>query len=524
MNFWNKLTRVKDVDAILSESKSGHRLKRTLTWVDLIFMGIGAIIGAGIFATIGTAAAGDMERLGAGPALALSFILTGVACGFSAFCYAEFAAMVPIAGSAYTYSYATLGELIAWIIGWDLIIEYAIGNVAVAISWSGYFQELLSGFGVHLPMWMCIDYRSALARGGDIIQNAPHLLGFPIVFNLPAVAIVVALTVLIVIGIKESAKFNLWMVGTKLVVLTFFCAVGLFYVRPENYVPFAPNGFSGILTGASIVFFAYIGFDAVSTLAEETKDPGVNLPKGIIGSLLICTIIYVVVTVIFCGLIPFTALKGTLASEKAEPLTMALKYVGKVNPNGFFSKGFLDLAAGIVAFGSVIAHTAVLLVFQIGQPRIFYSMSRDGLLPKFFMRVHPVYKTPAIATIFTGVVVAFFAAFMNIDEMVDLCNIGTLFAFVLVCIGIIILRVRDPERHRPFKVPGGITIPVLGVLSCGMLIYGLTYTTWIRFFLWLFVGLGIYFLYGIRHSRLNPDNAILPEEAAHGPADDVDKF
>jgi APA family basic amino acid/polyamine antiporter len=502
MGIFAKLFRIKSVESILSDSaKAGVKLKRSLTGIDLIFLGIGGIIGAGIFATIGTAAAGDAHRLGAGPALMLSFVLTAIACGFSALCYAEFAAMVPISGSAYTYAYTTLGELVAWIIGWDLIIEYAIGNVAVAISWSGYFSELLLGFGLKLPDWMTIDYRTALAKGG-IIADAPHFLGLPIVFNLPAVAIVTILTILIVVGIKESAYFNKIMVVTKLLVLAFFCTVGFFYVKPEHFIPFAPNGFSGILTGASIVFFAYIGFDAVSTLAEETKNPARDLPIGIIGSLIICTIVYILVTVVFTGLVPYATLKNMLASVKAEPLTMALRYVGETAKDGFFSARFLNLSAGIVAFGSVVAHTAVLLVFQIGQPRILFSMSRDGLLPPKLMAVHPKYKTPHVATILTGIFVATFAAFMNIDEMVDLCNIGTLFAFILVCIGIIILRVREPNRPRPFKAWGGYLVPVLGIFTSMSLVYGLPLTTWVRFFIWLLVGGAIYLSYGIRHSRL----------------------
>lgn len=499
---FRKLIRIKSIDHIVSESECAPgQLKRVLTWFDLTLLGIGAVIGAGIFATIGTAAAGDAVRPGAGPALTLSFLLTAVACAFPALCYAEFAALVPISGSAYTYAYATLGELVAWIIGWDLIIEYAIGNVAVAISWSGYFCDLLAGFGLYLPPWMTIDYRTALLRGG-IIENAPHLLGIPVVFNLPAVAIVVLLTVLILIGIKESSRFNSLMVLTKLVVLAFFCYVGFHYVRPANFTPFAPNGLAGILAGSSIVFFAFIGFDAVSTLAEETRRPSFDLPMGIFGSLIFCAVVYVVVCAVFVGIIPYGTLHSLLSSEKAEPLTLALKYATSSNNNGAFSDGFLNYAAGIVAFGSMIAHTAVLLVFQIGQARIFFSMSRDGLLPPVFMSVHKKFKTPDFSTIITGVFVAFFAAFMNIDEMVDLCNIGTLFAFILVSIGIMILRVTDPDRHRPFKLPGGFVFPVLGILACLVLMWNLPWITWRRFLIWLAVGLVFYLSYGMRRSRL----------------------
>ena len=513
------LFRIKSVEHILEETqRSASKLKRTLSGLDLITLGMGAIIGAGIFATIGTAAAGDAHRLGAGPALMLSFVLTAVACGFSALCYAEFAAMVPIAGSAYTYSYATLGELIAWIIGWDLIIEYAIGNVAVAISWSGYFSELLAGFGIHLPLWMVFDYRSAVAHGG-IIESAPHIGSLPIVFNLPAVAIVLSLTVLIIVGVKESTRFNQIMVGIKLLVLAFFCIVGFFYVRPENFHPFAPNGLAGIQAGAAIIFFAYIGFDAVSTMAEETKDPGRNLPIGIVGSLIVCTIIYVGVTAVFVGLIPYDALGDTLAKEKAEPLTLALKYVAAKDPGGIFSERFMNVAAGIVAFGSVVAHTAVLLVFQMGQPRILFSMARDGLLPKALMKIHSKFKTPYVATILTGIFVTTFAAFMNIEEMVDLCNIGTLFAFVLVCVGIIVLRVKEPDRKRPFKIWGGYLVPILGICACGYLMCGLPGTTWIRFGVWLVIGIIIYLLYGRRHSMLIPANV----EKRRAAEEEIDK-
>ena len=519
----SKLFRIKTVDSIVNDAeKQGEHLKKTLGWLDLIFLGIGAIIGAGIFATIGTAAAGDIHRPGAGPALMVSFLLTALACGFSALCYAEFAAMVPIAGSAYTYSYTTLGEIIAWIIGWDLIIEYAIGNVAVAISWSGYFSEFLAGFGLHLPKWLCIDYRTAIHSG--VIDTAPHIFGIPVVINLPAVAIIAILTTLIVIGIKESVRFNEIMVGTKLLILAFFCIIGFFYIKPENFTPFAPNGFHGILTGASIVFFAYIGFDAVSTLAEETKDPGRNLPIGIIGSLIICTVVYVLVTAVFTGIVPFKALTNMLSSEKAEPLTMALKYIANEGAAASWGKKFLDISAGIVAFGAVVASTAVLLVFQIGQPRILFSMSRDGLLPKKFMSIHKKFKTPYFATILTGIFVAGFAAFMSIDEMVDLCNIGTLFAFILVCAGIIILRIRDPHRKRPFKVFGGYAVPVLGIISCLTLICGLPITTFFRFVIWLLLGLVFYGCYGYWHSRLSPANADRGNDVPKEVLEDMDKF
>jgi basic amino acid/polyamine antiporter, APA family len=489
-----RLVRTKSLDLILSAGEApAHRLKRTLGAFDVVMLGIGAIVGAGIFATIGTAAAGDATRPGAGPALIVSFVITAIACGFAALCYAEFAAMVPISGSAYTYAYATLGELVAWIIGWDLIIEYAVGNVAVAISWGNYFKTLVSGFGIMIPDWLSTDYRTASHIPG-LFEHAPHLFGVPIVFNILAFAIVAIITVVLVVGIRESATVNSAMVALKLVVLTLFVIVGWNYTRGANYHPFAPNGWAGVQAGAAIVFFAYIGFDAVSTVAEETRNPARDLPIGIIGSLVICTIIYIVVAAVFAGIMPYDVLRQKLATEQAEPLTMALQYanIGR----------WADLVVGIVAFGSVVAHTAVLLVFQLGQPRIFFSMARDGLLPPSFARVHPRFRTPYVTTILTGVIVGVTATFTSIDEMVDLTNNGTLFAFVLVCIGILILRKRDPGRYRAFKTPWVPLVPLLGVLCCLYLMLGLPWITWIRFGLWLVVGLVVYWLYGYRRSGL----------------------
>jgi len=489
-----QLLRTKSLDAILSDGEAPqHQLKRTLGAFDVVMLGIGAIVGAGIFATIGTAAAGDATRPGAGPALILSFAVTGVACGFAALCYAEFAAMVPISGSAYTYAYATLGELVAWIIGWDLIIEYAVGNVAVAISWGNYFKTLVAGFGIIIPDWLSTDYRTAAHIPG-LFESAPHLAGIPIVFNILAFAIVALVTIVLVIGIRESATINTAMVMLKLVVLGFFVVVGWSYVSPANFKPFAPNGWAGVQAGAAIVFFAYIGFDAVSTVAEETRNPKRDLPIGIIGSLVICTFIYIIVAVVFTGIIPFDVLRQKLATQQAEPLTMALQYANIEKWGGLF--------VGIVAFGSVVAHTAVLLVFQLGQPRIFFSMARDGLLPASFARVHPRYRTPHVTTIFTGVAVGVCAMFTSIDEMVDLTNIGTLFAFILVCVGILILRKRDPGRPRAFRTPWVPVVPLLGVISCAYLMLGLPWITWIRFALWLIVGLIVYYSYGFRRSGL----------------------
>ncbi len=467
----------------LQEEGARSRLRRTLGAWELTALGIGAIIGAGIFATVGTAAAGDPARPGAGPGIILSFLLTATVCALAALCYAELAALVPVSGSAYTYAYVGLGELVAWIIGWDLIIEYAVGNVAVAISWSGYFCELLRGIGLEVPRWLATDLRTALASP-EILAEAPHLGGVPIVFNLPAAGIVLLLTWVLVYGIKESSRLNITMVVVKLAVLTFFVVVGAFYVQPENWTPFMPNGWHGVWSGAAIVFFAYIGFDAVSTAAEETRDPGRNMPRGIIGSLAISTAVYVAVAVVVTGMVPWFDL------HTAEPLAVAM------------NRHHLGWAAGVVAVGSVAANTAVLLVFQLGQPRIFFSMARDGLLPPVFARVHPRHRTPHVATILTGLAVAAFASFANIEEMVDLTNIGTLFAFAIVSAGVIFLRSSEPDAPRPFRVPLVPLVPLLSVAACLFLAAGLPRITWLRFAAWLAAGLLIYFAYGRRHSAL----------------------
>jgi APA family basic amino acid/polyamine antiporter len=499
---------VKSLDQIKRDSEApGQQLKRTLGPVQLTALGIGAIMGAGIFSTIGSAAAGGGSHVGAGPAIIASFILTAIACGFAALCYAEFAAMVPISGSAYTYAYATLGEAVAWIIGWDLILEYAVGNVAVAISWSGYFRELLAGFGIFIPGWLSIDYPTAAkaaehlaqlqAQGGDVASlsigatraaeafaSAPIVFGVPVILNLPAFMIVMGITWVLVVGIRESA----WLTGALAVmnvaILIFFCVVGAFYVEPSNWVPFAPNGFRGISSAAAIIFFAYIGFDAVSTAAEETKNPQRDMPIAMIASLAISTVIYVAVAMVLTGMLSWTEL-GT-----AEPLATA------------FSANNITWASGIIAFGAVAATSGVLLVFQMGQPRIFFSMARDGLLPKWAARVHPKYRTPHVTTILTGVIVAVCATFLNINEVVELTNIGTLFAFVLVSVGILVLRKSDPDRPRPFRTPLVPWVPLIAIGMCSYLMFQLPLLTWIRFVLWLGVGLVVYLLYGMRHSIL----------------------
>jgi APA family basic amino acid/polyamine antiporter len=489
----SELFRTKSLDDLIGETREeGHRLKKVLGPWNLVALGIGAIIGAGIFATIGTAAAGDGQRPGAGPALIISLIVAALVCAFSALCYAEWASMVPVAGSAYTYSYATLGELIAWIIGWDLIIEYAIGNVAVALSWANYFNTFLETFGVVLPSWLTVDYGTAASKMPAVVKAAPHILGLPIVFNFWAVVIVTLITILLVWGIRESARFNFIMVALKLVVLTFFIIVCVPAVKPAHWHPFMPNGLTGVFSGAAIIFFAYIGFDAVSTTAEEAKNPKRDMPIGIIGSLIVCTIFYIIIAAVFTGVIPYDVLVKKLSTEQAEPLAMAMKYASMP-----------AWTLRIVSLGSVIAHTAVLLVFQLGQPRIFFAMSRDGLLPKFMSKVHPRFGTPHVATIVTGIAVGVTSMFTSLEDMVDLTNIGTLFAFMLVCLGIMILRIKDPHRERGFRVPGGTyLLPLIGAVSCIALAYYLPPKSWMRFIGWLAIGLVIYIAYGYRHSRL----------------------
>lgn len=500
--------RTKSLDRLLADTeRPGQQLHRRLGPVQLTCLGIGAIIGAGIFSTVGTAAAGGGEHLGAGPALAVSFLIVAVACSFAALCYAEFASMVPVAGSAYTYAYATVGELIAWIIGWDLILEYAVGNVAVAISWSDYFQSLLRGLNLAWPQWLGVDYRSAwqaaekvaaarlqhvdlttfdpsVLADAQAMAHAPRVLGVPIVFDLPAILIVAFITWLLVRGISESSRFNTAMVILKLGVVALFVGVGAFYTQPANWVPFAPNGFGGISSAAAIIFFAYIGFDAVSTAAEEARDPQRNMPIAIIASLVVCTIVYIAVALVLTGMVRWDQFQNV-----ADPLAKA-----------FADRG-LNWMAGWISVGAVVATTSVLLVFQLGQPRILFSMARDGLLPGWAAAVHPRYRTPHITTILTGVAVALFAAVSNINEVVELCNIGTLFAFVLVAVGVIVLRRVDPERPRPFRTPLYPWVPLGAIGSCLWLMAELPRITWIRFIVWLVVGLVIYLLYGYRRSR-----------------------
>ena len=488
--------RVKPVEAIVGEAgadRSGG-LQRVLGAGDLIMLAIGAVIGAGIFSSIGTAAAGEtlpngeVVRYGAGPALVLSFILLGFVCGLAALCYAELASMIPQAGSAYAYAYATLGEFVAWIIGWDLILEYAVGNIAVAIAWSGYFNSLLSGLGVTFPDWLSHGYRTALLSSNPavhgLLETAPRIWGLPILLNIPAALIVLAITWILYIGVRESARANNVMVVVKLAVLALFVVLGAAHINPANYQPFAPNGWTGVHQGAAIVFFAYIGFDAISTAAEETRNPQRNMPIGILGGLAVCTVIYVVVGIVATGLVKYTDLRA------ADPLARALELAG------------LPTASLIVAFGAVVSLTAVLLVFQYGQPRIFFAMARDGLLPAWASKVHPKYRTPHVTTVVTGVLVALGSLVADENEIYDLTNIGTLAAFAIVCAGVIVLRYTRPELPRPFRVPFIWPVAVTGVFACLYTMKGLPRTAWERFGIWLAVGLALYVIYGYRRSRV----------------------
>jgi APA family basic amino acid/polyamine antiporter len=516
----SQIFKTKSPDLLIREAAHPDRtMKRSLTAFDLTCLGIGAIIGSGIFALTGTAAAGEgvtagasqlttpvinfiqswithsevlLGRPGAGPAVVLSFIVAAIACGFAALCYAELASMIPVSGSAYTYSYATLGEIVAWIIGWDLILEYAVGNMAVAVGWSGYFVKLCGSlFGLKFPLWLVTDYRTAgdvLAKGGETLQDfssttLPVIAGHPIAINLPAFLIVAAVTILLIYGIRESAKTNTWIVITKVAVVVFFISFGAFLVNPTNWHPFMPTGFAGVMSGAAIVFFAFIGFDAVSTTAEETKNPQRDMPIGMIASLIICTLLYVLMSGVLTGIKKYTVYLGDSAA-------VATAFAGR------------PWAQALVSAGALAGMTSVLLVFQLGQPRIFMAMARDGLLPQYFARLHPRFRTPYITTIWTGAAVGGVAMLTDIGSLADLTNIGTLFAFVLVCLGVIILRRTHAARPRPFRVPFVPVFPLLGVFFCLALMLSLPILTWIRFFIWLALGMLIYFFYSVRHSRL----------------------
>lgn len=556
---------LRDIEVVGSESH-GLDLNRTLTTRDLTAFGIAAIIGGGIFTAVGNAS------FDGGPGIIFLYLFTALACGLAAYCYAEFASTIPISGSAYTYAYVAFGEIIAWIIGWDLLMEYAIGNIAVAISWSGYFCNLLEGFNIHLPAFLITDYPTVhsafnavsdqLASGNTLDKIDPALVSsyntwidapgagaFKFIVNLPAIFIVIIITWVVFIGIKESRNASNFMVALKLVVIFVVIVMGSFYIHPDNWTPFTPNGLAGIMKGVSAVFFAYIGFDAISTTAEECKNPQRDLPRGMFYSLIICTVLYVLISLVLTGMVNYTRLGVN------DPLAFVFKEAG------------VDWLAYVISISAVVATASVLLVFQLGQPRIWMSMSRDGLLPKIFGRIHPKYKTPSFSTILTGFLVAVPALFLNLQWALSLTSIGTLFAFVLVCGGVLILQDHPDKPKTGFKVPyingkfivpvvyglswilllkfdmhgvrstfdftGGFQhkipmltfiivsafitwktfvknyslIPVLGLLSCMYLLTGESWTNWARFIIWLIVGMVIYFSYSRHNSRLNKAGA-----------------
>jgi len=473
----NALFRTKSIERILADSDAPeHKLKRTLTAWDLTGLGIGAIIGTGIFVLIGTAVVGDAHRPGAGPGIILSFILSGVTCALAALCYAEFAAMIPVAGSAYTYSYATLGEFLAWLTGWNLILEYGVACVAVAIGWSGYFNNILKLSGIELPYWAT---HPPDANGG--------------IANIPAAVIVLLVTIILIIGVKESARATCTIVLIKLAVIIFFITVGVSSVNSTNWSPFMPFGFSGVGAAAAIVFFAYIGFDAVSTTAEEARNPQRDLPIGIFASLGVCTILYIAVAGVLTGLIPYDKI------DVHAPVAEALRVAG------------FQWGAAIVATGAVAGITSVLVVMMLGQIRVFFAMSRDGLLGPWLSRVHPRFRTPHHATYLTGIAVAIMSAFIPIGDAADMTNIGTLFAFVLVSIGVVVLRYTKPNHPRPFRMPLMPFVPILAMLACLGLMYFLPWLTWVRFVVWTIIGVAVYMGYGKRYSKLA---ALPPQETA----------
>ena len=498
---FSNLIKCKTPQELIDEGTNSE-LKKTLNAFDLIVLGIGAVVGTGIFTIIGSAIVGSSDGAGAGTAIVISMLLAAIASVFSALSYSEIAAMIPVAGSAYTYTYATMGEFMAWMVGWILMLEYAIGNITVASAWTGYFVQFLKGFKhilpafvVNCPLWLRNDYRTMYELcnkyGWDVHDKMPFLhlpfgIDLPLAINIPAIAIVLILTLLLIKGVKESTKVATIMVGVNMFIILSFIVVGSFYVKPDNWMPFAPNGVEGIFTGAFIIFFAYIGFDAVSTAAEETKNPQRDLPIAIMGTLLICTILYVCAALVLTGVVPFNSI------DTQAPLAHAMRFIG------------MNWYAGLISMGALCALTSVLLIYQLGTTRILWAMSRDRFLPKSLNAVHKKYKTPHVMTWISGLVVIICALFMDLNLSAELCNFGTFTSFIIICIAVLILRKTEPNRPRPFKVPFCPWFPILGILTCLALMYckfSAKATSALYFIVWLLIGVVIYALYSYKSKR-----------------------
>ena len=497
----NNLLKCKTPQELIEEGTNSE-LKKTLNAFDLIILGIGAVVGTGIFTIIGSAIVGSSDGAGAGTAIVISMLLAAIASVFSALSYSEIASMIPVAGSAYTYTYATMGEFMAWMVGWILMLEYAIGNITVASAWTGYFVQFLKGFKhilpafvVNCPLWLRNDYRTMYELcnkyGWDVHDKMPFLnlpfdIQIPFAINVPAIAIVLILTILLIRGIKESTKVATIMVGVNMFIILSFIVVGSFYVRPENWAPFAPNGIEGIFTGAFVIFFAYIGFDAISTAAEETKNPQRDLPIAIMGTLVICTILYVCAALVLTGIVPFNFI------DTQAPLAHAMRFI---NMNWY---------AGLISVGALCALTSVLLIYQLGTTRILWAMSRDNFLPKSLNAIHKKFKTPHVMTWISGLVVIICALFMDLNLSAELCNFGTFTSFIIICIAVLILRKTEPNRPRPFKVPFCPWFPIFGILTCLALMYckfSAKATSALYFIIWLVIGVAIYALYSYHSKR-----------------------
>jgi APA family basic amino acid/polyamine antiporter len=477
-----RLFRTKPVDQLIAEAENTeHGMQKVLSATSLVLLGIGCVIGTGIFVLTGTAAA-----LHAGPAITLSFLLSGIGCVFAGLCYAEFASMLPVAGSAYTYSYATLGEFMAWIIGWDLILEYLFASSTVAVGWSGYMVSFLNDFGIHIPDQFCHSPINYTKEAGWFLTGS--------LINLPSVFIIVMISVLLVIGIKESSRFNNIIVFVKVVVVLLFIGFGISYINVDNWTPYIPEntgifgqyGISGIFTGAGVIFFAYIGFDAISTAAQETKNPKRDMPIGILGSLLICMLLYVAVSAVLTGIVDYREL------NVSAPIALAINKTGEA----------LFWLRPLIKIGAIAGLSSVILVLLLGQPRIFYTMAKDGLLPQSFSRLHPRFRTPHVTTILTGAVAAIMSGLLPINILGELVSIGTLLAFVIVCTSVLVLRIKKPDLHRPFRTPWVPFVPVMGIVICLSQMVALPLDTWLRLIVWMAIGFAIYFLYGYWHSRL----------------------